>query len=302
MGKVAIIGVPLDLGGNRRGVDMGPSAVRLTSLATRLKMLGYDVVDTGDVDVPLPEECHVGDPKKKFAKEIGDVCQSLCDRVVKVMGEGRVPVTLGGDHSLAMGSIAGVSKHHRAKGEKVGLIWFDAHGDMNTPESTNSGNVHGMPLAHTLGLGDRSLASIGGFTGKVEPENTVLIGIRDLDEREKRLIQQSRVRVFTMKDVDTLGAPAVMERAIAIASDGTAGAHVSFDIDACDPSIAPGVGTPKRGGLDYREAHLCLELIADSGRLLALDMVEINPILDTRNHTAEFGAELIASALGKQIF
>ena len=302
MAKVAIIGVPLDLGGNRRGVDMGPSALRLTHLASRIKQLGYDVVDTGDVDVPLPEECHVGDAKKKYAKEIGDVCQALCDRVHAAMKEGRVPITLGGDHSLAMGSIAGVSKHLREKNEKVGLLWFDAHGDMNTPESTNSGNVHGMPLAHVLGMGDERLASIGGFKPKVHPSNACLLGIRDLDEREKKLIAESGVHVFTMKDIDRHGVSHVIDEAVERASRGTAGIHVSFDLDAIDPSEALGVGTPKKGGLTYREAHLCLEIVADSKLLTSVDMVEINPILDNRNTTGELGAELILSALGKRIF
>jgi arginase len=302
MGKVAIIGVPLDLGGNRRGVDMGPSALRLTHLISRLKQLGYDVVDTGDVDVPLPEECHLGDAKKKYAKEIGEVCHSLCDRVVKVMGEGRIPVTLGGDHSIAMGSIAGVAKHHKAKNEKVGLIWFDAHGDMNTPESSNSGNVHGMPLAHVLGMGDETLSMIGGFKPKVQVSSACLIGIRDLDEREKKLIADSGITVFTMRDIDRHGVSHVIDEAINRASRGTAGIHVSFDVDALDPSEAMGVGTPKKGGLTYREAHLCLEIIADSQRMTSIDMVEINPILDVRNTTGELGAELILSALGKRIF
>jgi arginase len=302
MGKVAIVGVPLDLGGNRRGVDMGPSAIRLTHLATRIKMLGYDVVDTGDVDVPLPEEAHFGDARKKYAKEIAEVCQALCDRIHEALKDGRIPVTLGGDHSLAMGSIAGVAKHFRSKNERVGLLWFDAHGDMNTPESTNSGNVHGMPLAHVLGLGDESLAMIGGFRPKVLPANACLIGIRDLDEREKKLIADSGIRVFTMKDIDRHGVSHVIDEAIEAASRGTAGIHVSFDADAIDPSEALGVGTPKKGGLTYREAHLCLEIIADSKLLTSVDMVEINPILDVRNTTGELGAELILSALGKRIF
>jgi arginase len=302
MGKVAIVGVPLDLGGNRRGVDMGPSAVRLTSLATRIRMLGYDVVDTGDVDVPLPEECSIGDPKKKYAQEIGEVCRALAVRVQAALKEGRLPVTLGGDHSLAMGSIAGVAAHFREKSERVGLLWFDAHGDMNTPESTNSGNVHGMPLAHVLGMGDESLASIGGWKPKVLAANACLIGIRDLDEREKKLIAQSGIHVFTMKDIDRHGVSHVIDEAMEAASRGTAGIHVSFDVDAIDPSEALGVGTPKKGGLTYREAHLCLEIVADSKLLTSLDLVEINPILDTRNTTGELGAELILSALGKRIY
>ena len=281
---------------------MGPSALRLTHLVSRLKLLGYDVVDTGDVDVPLPEEAHFGDPKMKYAKEIAEVCQTLCDRVVKVMGEGRVPITLGGDHSLAMGSIAGVSKHYREKGQKLGLIWFDAHGDMNTPESTNSGNVHGMPLSHVLGMGDDLLSTIGGFKPMVAASSACLIGVRDLDEREKKLIAGSGITVFTMKDIDRHSVSHVIDEAIERAARGTAGIHVSFDVDALDPSEALGVGTPKKGGLTYREAHLCLEVIADTQKMTSMDVVEINPILDTHNTTGELGAELILSALGKRIF
>jgi len=298
----AIIGVPLDLGANRRGVDMGPSALRVTGLADRLRALGYDVKDFGDVDVPLPEECDIGEPNKKFADDIREVCEDVCEMVLKALKQGRLPVVLGGDHSLAMGSIAASAKSFREKKKKVGVIWFDAHGDMNTPESTNSGNVHGMPLAHVLGMGDKELASIGGFAPKVDEANCALVGVRDLDEREKKLIHDSGVRVFTMKDIDQRGAGKVMEEAIEVASKGTAGIHVSFDIDACDPSVAPGVGTPKKGGLNYREAHLCLEMVADSEKIVAMDLVEVNPIYDNRNHTAEFGAELILSAFGKSIF
>ncbi|HZL73460.1 MAG TPA: arginase [Planctomycetota bacterium] len=298
----AIIGVPLDLGANRRGVDMGPSALRVTGLADRLRALGYDVKDFGDVDVPLPEECDIGEPNKKFADDIREVCEDVCEMVLKALKQGRLPVVLGGDHSLAMGSIAASAKSFREKKKKVGVIWFDAHGDMNTPESTNSGNVHGMPLAHVLGMGDKELASIGGFAPKVDEANCALVGVRDLDEREKKLIHDSGVRVFTMKDIDQRGASKVMDEAIEVASKGTAGIHVSFDIDACDPSVAPGVGTPKKGGLNYREAHLCLEMVADSEKIVAMDLVEVNPIYDNRNHTAEFGAELILSAFGKSIF
>ena len=298
----AIIGVPLDLGANRRGVDMGPSALRVTGLADRLRALGYDVKDFGDVDVPLPEECDIGEPNKKFADDIKEVCEDVCEMVLKALKQGRLPVILGGDHSLAMGSIAATAKSFREKKKKVGVIWFDAHGDMNTPESTNSGNVHGMPLAHVLGMGDAGLAGVGGFAPKVDEANCALVGVRDLDEREKKLIHDSGVRVFTMKDIDQRGAGKVMDEAIEVASKGTAGIHVSFDIDACDPSVAPGVGTPKKGGLNYREAHLCLEMMADSGKIAAMDLVEVNPIFDNRNHTAEFGAELILSAFGKSIF
>lgn len=302
MKPVAVIGVPLDLGGNRRGVDMGPSALRVAGVTEAIRKLGYDVQDTGDIDVPLPEECDIGDPKKKYAEDIEDVCQDLCARVVRVMKEGRIPISLGGDHSIAMGSIAGVSKHFRETNQRLGLIWFDAHGDMNTPESTNSGNVHGMPLSHVLGMGDPLLANIGGFAPKVHTSNTALVGIRDLDEREKKLVSESGVRVFTMKDIDRHGVSHVMDEAIEIATRGTAGIHVSFDVDAIDPSVARGVGTPKKGGLTYRESHLCLEIIADTSLMVAMDLVEINPILDNRNSTAELGVELIQSALGKRIF
>ncbi|MBI3178647.1 MAG: arginase [Deltaproteobacteria bacterium] len=302
MVKVAIIGVPLDLGANRRGVDMGPSALRLTGLAERIQRLGYEVIDTADVDVPLPEECEVGDPRKKYANEIARVCRDLCERVYTLLKQGRVPVTLGGDHSLAMGSISGVARYFHEKDEKLGLIWFDAHGDMNTPESTTSGNVHGMPLAHVLGMGDALLASLAGFKPAVQAASACLIGVRDLDEREKKPIAQSGINVFTMKDIDRHGVSHVIERAIELASRGTAGIHVSFDVDAIDPSEALGVGTPKKGGLTYREAHLCMEMIADARRLTSLDVVEVNPILDTRNVTAELGSELILSALGKQIY
>ncbi len=300
--KVSIIGVPMDLGASRRGVDMGPSALRVTRLVERIREMGREAEDTGDVAVPIPESCGVGDDSRKFAGEIAQVCEELHDRALDVLARGRFPVVLGGDHSLAMGSIAATAHFHRTRGETIGVVWIDAHGDMNTPESSGTGNVHGMPLAHVLGMGDPRLASIGGFSGKVEPERCALIGIRDLDEREKSLIQGSGVRVFTMMDIDRRGAAAVMEEALAVTGEGTAGIHVSFDIDACDPEVAPGVGTPKRGGLSYREAHLSLELLADSGRVLAMDMVEINPVFDVKNRTAELGAELILSALGKRIF
>jgi len=299
---VSLLGVPIDLGANRRGVDMGPSALRVTGLASRIAALGIDVEDRGDVHVPLPEECDPGDRTMKFAAAIGRVCEDLCERSTEVLEAGRTPVVLGGDHSLAMGSIAATARHLRGRGARTGLLWFDAHGDMNTPGSTDSGNVHGMPLSHVLGLGDPGLAAIGGFTGKIDPERCALIGVRDLDDREKGLIQASGVRVYTMKEIDRRGAAAITEEALEAVARGTAGVHVSFDIDACDPAVAPGVGTPKKGGLSYREAHLCMELIHDSGRLAALDLVEVNPIYDDRNHTAEFGAELILSALGKQIF
>jgi arginase len=299
--KIILIGVPLDLGGNRRGVDMGPSALRITGLAERIRALGLDVIDSGDVSVPLPELLDSGDEHSKYAGPIAAVCEELCERVYAGLAEGRLPVSIGGDHSLAMGSVAGVGRHFKERDQRLGLLWFDAHGDMNTPTSTNSGNVHGMSLAHLLGLGDDRLAGVGGFRGKVRAENVSLIGVRDLDAREKSLLGESGVNVFTMKDIDRRGASSVMEQAIEVASRGTTGTHVSLDIDVVDPSIASGVGTPKKGGLTYREAHFCLEMVADSKRLVSIDLVEVNPILDVRNATAELGTELLLSALGKRI-
>lgn len=300
--KISLLGVPLDLGGNRRGVDMGPSAVRMTNLAQRIRDLGFELTDRGDVDVPLPEETSPGDPKQKFAEDIRGVCESVCRAVYQSHQEGHLPIVIGGDHSIAMGSVAGTAKACQEKGKPIGLLWVDAHGDMNTPESTNSGNVHGMPLAHLLGMGSPALAGIGGPNPKVHPWNTVLLGIRDLDEREKTLIAGSKISVITMREIDRDGIAKCLDEALRVLLHGTAGIHVSFDMDVVDPSLAPGVGTPKKGGLDYREAHFTMEAVADCGKLLALDIVEINPILDTRNSTAELAEELILSALGKRIF
>ncbi|MBM4183995.1 MAG: arginase [Gemmatimonadetes bacterium] len=302
MSKVLLVGVPLDLGGNRRGVDMGPSALRITGLAERIRALGHDVIDSGDVAVPLPELCDIGHANQKYSGPIAAVCEDLCERVYAGLGQGRLPVTIGGDHSVAMGSVAGVARHFRERERRLGLLRFDAHGDMNTPASTNSGNVHGMSLAHLLGLGDERLASVGGFRGKVRAESVALIGVRDLDDREKKLVADSGVRVFTMKDIDQRGVSSVTQEAIDTAARGTDGIHVSLDIDVVDPSLAAGVGTPKKGGLTYREAHLCLEMVADSKRLAGIDLVEVNPILDVRNATAELGTELLLSALGKRIY
>lgn len=302
MKRAAIIGVPMDLGASRRGVDMGPSAIRVTNVTRAIQKLGYDVIDKGDVDVPIPEEVEIKDANKKYSHEILAVCSALRKVVMSILEDQRVPIVLGGDHSIAMGSISGVSDYYHARGKKIGVIWMDAHGDMNTPYSTPSGNVHGMPLAHMIGMGDKELASMGGRHGKVDSANVCLIGVRDLDEREKALIRESGVHMFTMKDIDRFGVSKIMEQAILFASNGTAGIHISFDIDAVDPSIAPGVGTPKKGGLNYREAHLCMELLSDSEKVIAMDMVEVNPILDDHNETAELVSELILSGLGKTIF
>ena len=298
---VHIIGVSLDLGGNRRGVDMGPSAFRIAGLAERLAALGIPVVDAGDLVAPIPEVKAFGDPSKKYIREIARVCERLYKTSLTVLEKGGIPLVLGGDHSLGAGSVAATADFLRREDKPLGLIWVDAHGDMNTPATSSSGNVHGMPLAALLGSEPAELARIGGFSPKVTPDRTVLIGIRNLDEREKERIRESGVHVFTMKDIDRAGIAATVEQAIAIAGKDAGGIHVSFDLDVCDPSIAPGVGTPVKGGFNYREAHMFMEMVADSGLLRALDLVEVNPILDDRNTTAILGAELASSALGQRI-
>jgi arginase len=280
---------------------MGPSAVRIAGLGERLSAIGCTVADRGDLLTPIPETRVERDPKKKYIREIARVCQRLYLQVYQSHEEGALPIVLGGDHSLAAGSVGASADHASAAGREIGLIWVDAHGDMNTPATTTSGNVHGMPLAALVGPEPAELSRIGQRSPKVSTDKTVLIGVRNLDELEKERIRDARIHLFTMKDIDRHGIAAVMKRALAIATKGTAGVHVSFDVDVCDPAVAPGVGTPVKGGLDYREAHMVMEMIADSDRLLALDLVEINPILDTQNQTAILGAELILSALGQRI-
>ncbi len=301
MRAVHIIGVPLDLGGGRRGVDMGPSAFRIAGLGERIAALGCPVVDKGDLAVPIPETRHAGDPRRRYIDDIATVCSTLAQSARASLEAGALPLVLGGDHSLAAGSVAATSAVMRDRGQRFGLIWVDAHGDMNTPSSTESGNVHGMPLAAILGPEPAELSRLGGFSPKIDPDHVVLIGVRNLDDREKQRVRESRIHVFTMKDIDRSGIAAVIEQAIAIAGRDAHGLHVSFDLDVCDPTIAPGVGTPVKGGLDYREAHMVMEVLADSGRLVALDLVEVNPTLDIRNSTAELGTELALSALGMKI-
>jgi arginase len=298
---IHVHGVPLDLGGGRRGVDMGPSAVRIAGLGERLTELGCSVEDKGDVDAPIPETQTERDPKKRYVREIARVCQKLYQRVYASYEEGALPIVLGGDHSLAAGSVGASADFAAHKHREIGLLWIDAHGDMNTPETTTSGNVHGMPLAALLGPEPAELSRIGHRSPKVRAEKTVLIGVRNLDDLEKHIIRDAKVHVFTMKDIDKHGIAVIMKRALALAGKDTAGVHVSLDLDVCDPAIAPGVGTPVKGGLDYREAHMAMEMIADSGHLMALDLVEINPILDSQNQTAVLGTELALSALGMRI-
>jgi arginase len=298
---VHLIGVPLDLGGGRRGVDMGPSAFRIAGLGERLTRLGYPITDRGDLPVPIPETRHEGDTRKRYVDDIATVCTALYEVARKSLNDGALPIVLGGDHSLAAGSVAATAAFARDRSGRIGLIWVDAHGDMNTPASSSSGNVHGMPLAALLGSEPTELSGIGGFAPKAEPGQTVLIGVRNLDDEEKERVRASKIHVFTMKDIDRAGIAHIIEQAIELAGRDTIGLHVSFDLDVCDPAVAPGVGTPVKGGLDYREAHMVMEVLADSGQLLALDMVEVNPTLDVRNSTAELGTELILSALGMKI-
>ena len=302
MRPVHLIGVPLDLGAGRRGVDMGPSAFRIAGLAERVTQLGRVVVDRGDLPAPIPETQELRDEQKKYIHVIAKVCEKLYETSLMSLEEGAMPLVLGGDHSLAAGSVAAAAGWaKRTKAQPIGLLWIDAHGDMNTPATSPSGNVHGMPLASLLGPEPSELSGIGGWSPKVLAAHTVLVGVRNLDEREKASVRASQVHVFTMKDIDRHGIASIMEQAVRLAGTDTAGIHVSFDLDACDPTIAPGVGTRVRGGLNYREAHMVMEIVADSGLLTSLDMAEVNPTLDTQNTTAELGTELVLSALGMKI-
>lgn len=301
MQPIHLIGVPLDLGGNRRGTDMGPSAFRIAGIREQLASLGRTVVDKGDIGAPIPETKGAGDPRKRYVRDIARVCQKLTQTSLASLEAGALPIVLGGDHSLGAGSVAAAAAWLRRQNRALGVIWVDAHGDMNTPATSGSGNVHGMPLAALLGNEPVELARFAGDGAALQAEHTVLVGIRNLDDSEKAIMRASKVHVFTMKDVDRLGIAQVMERALALAGRGTGGIHVSFDLDVCDPTIAPGVGTPVKGGLNYREAHVVMEMVAESGTLTSLDLVEVNPTLDVRNATAELGIELALSAMGKSI-
>jgi arginase len=299
--QIRVIGVPLDLGQSRRGVDMGPSAVRVAGLEARLEAIGHVVEDGGNVAVAIPEQKKEGAAHAKYLKEITATCTKSADLVLKTLEAGKVPLVLGGDHSVAAGTVAGVAEFYRRQNQKIGLIWIDAHSDMNTPESSPSGNVHGMPLAAIMGLGPADLGNIYNFSPKVHPENCVLVGIRDVDAFEKENIRKAGVEVFTMRDIDERGMRSVMEEALRMAGRGTAGYHVSLDMDWIDPEDAPGVGTPVWGGATYREAHLAMEIISDHGRLLSLEIVEVNPVIDEHNQTADLAVELSLSAFGKKI-
>jgi arginase len=299
--KVRIIGVPMDLGQSRRGVDMGPSALRGAGLQARIKQLGNQVEDIGNLEVKQPEEMQIGEKRAKYLQEIAETCKDLATNVEKSLGEGFLPLVLGGDHSIAAGVAAGVSAFFRKDKRQIGYLWLDAHGDMNTPDSSPSGNVHGMPLAAIMGYGAPELVDLLGFKPKAEPGNIVIVGARDLDAQERKIVKKSGIHVFTMRDIDERGMREVMADALKYCMDDTAGIAVSLDMDFVDPSDAPGVGTPVRGGVTYREAHLAMEMIADSEAMVSLEIVEINPIIDEHNRTALLGVELVLSALGKKI-
>jgi arginase len=299
--QIRVIGVPLDLGQSRRGVDMGPSAVRVAGLEARLEAIGHNVEDGGNVAVAIPEQKKEGAAHAKYLKEITATCTKSAELVLKSLESGKVPLVLGGDHSVAAGTVAGVAEFYRRQNQKIGLIWIDAHSDMNTPETSPSGNVHGMPLAAIMGLGPNELGNIFNFSPKVHAENCVLVGIRDVDAHEKENIRRAGVEVFTMRDIDERGMRSVMEEALRMAGRGTAGYHVSLDMDWIDPEDAPGVGTPVWGGATYREAHLAMEIISDHGRMLSMEIVEVNPVIDEHNQTADLAVELSLSAFGKKI-
>jgi len=299
--KLCIIGVPIDLGAGRRGVDMGPSAIRVADLEPKLEDLGFEVEDCGDLDVMIPETQAVGEDTLRFKDSILATNKQLMEAVRSALERGAFPLIVGGDHSLSIGSIAGTACHFAESKKRIGVIWFDAHGDFNTPETTPSGNIHGMSLALATGLGDNDLANLGGRAQKVSPENIVIIGARDIDENEKANIKDSGVTVFTMRDLDEKSVRQVFSEAMDIAGNGTEGVHLSFDLDVIDPHFAPGTGTPVRGGVTYREAHLAMEMLADGVDILSMDLVEVNPVLDVVNQTAALAVELVLSLAGKRI-
>jgi arginase len=298
---VSILGVPLGYGTSMAGVDMGPAALRVAGLRERVAKLGYSVRDLGDMRLERPQKPPEPHDKLKYMLQISSACEELAREVEQIVAAGELPLVLGGDHSIAIGSIAGVAAYCRKRQETLGLIWFDAHADMNTPETTPSGNIHGMPLAVLLGYGASELTNIAGFSPKLNPALCAHVGARDIDEGERELIRKLGIRFFTMREIDERGMTACMDDAITIASRGTGGYAVTFDVDVLDPGDAPGSGTLVRGGLTYREAHLGMEKIAEAGGMRSLEVVEINTALDVNNKTAELGVELILSALGKTI-
>ena len=296
--SIRLIGVPLDLGADRRGVDMGPSVLRLSGLGAQLRALGYSVEDSGNIATPVFESSQPGDLKCKYEAEIAAVSEALASRVYQSLEQGVLPLVMGGDHSIAIGTVSGVAKYFRNRNQSIGLLWFDAHGDINTPETSLSGNVHGMPVSHLLGRGRSSLNSLSGHVPAIDAKKMVLVGVRDLDPGERQLIRELGVKVFTMRDIDERGIKSVMTEALEIVQKDTVGFHVSFDLDGLDPAVAPGVGTAVPGGLTYREGHLALELIADTQKMVSYEIVELNPIIDHSSMTAKTAVAMTLSAFG----
>lgn len=295
--KVSVIGLPMDLGQTRRGVDMGPSALRCAGVVERLEQLQIEVEDLGDIIVGRPGISEEPGSNLKNLSLVAKGNTQLAARVDKIVSDGSFPLVLGGDHSIAIGTLAGISKHY----ESLGVIWYDAHGDLNTEETSPSGNIHGMPLAVSIGLGHHDLVNLHGYTQKVKPENIVIIGARSLDEGEKVLIRDKGIKVFTMHEIDRLGMTKVMEQCIEYLRDKTDGVHLSLDLDGVDPAEAPGVGTPVLGGISYRESHLAMEMLAESGLITSAEFVEVNPVLDERNKTAIVAVALMGSLFGEKL-
>ncbi|MEQ6378555.1 arginase [Bacillaceae bacterium S4-13-58] len=294
--NISIIGVPMDLGQNRRGVDMGPSAIRYAGVIERLEQLNLDIQDLGDIKILRPDRKQYKSGLRNFY-EVANGNQKLAESVDQVIQGKRFPLILGGDHSIAMGSLAGISKHYK----NLGVIWYDAHADLNTGETSPSGNIHGMPLAASLGIGDKELTEIHGYSPKIKPENIVIIGARSIDEGERKLIHEKGIKVYTMHEVDRLGMSRVITETIAYLRDHTDGVHLSLDLDGLDPTDAPGVGTPVMGGLSYRESHLAMEMLYESQIITSAEFVEVNPILDEKNKTANVAVGLMGSLFGEKL-
>ena len=299
--NISIIGFPIDLGAGRRGVDMGPSALRIANLQSRLENLGYTINDTGDISIQIAEKQKITNPNLRYLKEILKTSKVLAGKVERTLEKGDFPLCIGGDHSMALGTIAGISSFCRKRKLNLGVIWIDAHADMNTDQTTPSGNIHGMPLAASLGLGHPELVNFYGFAPKLKAENCAMIGIRSVDPEERKNIRKLNLPVYTMSDIDKTGIHRIINRVLKQFNEKVDHIHVSFDVDSVDPAVAPGVGTPVKGGLTYREAHLLMESIAECGCMSSLDVAEVNPILDQFNKSAEFAAELVASSMGLMI-
>jgi len=299
--EVHILGFPIDLGADRRGVDMGPSAMRIADVDQRLERLGYTIVDEGDIPMRNIEEQEEEDSRLKYLSGVVDMSRVLCTRTKRILDDGHFPLILGGDHSMSIGSVAGIAQHCREQGKTLGIIWVDAHADMNTAETTPSGNIHGMPLAVAMGLGHPALTEIGGADAKVDPRNVALVGLRSIDPGERTLIKELGVAAYTMFDIDRLGMYEIASRVLEDMSRSVDHLHISFDVDSVDPKVASGVGTPVPGGLSYREIHLFMEMVSQIEAFGSLEVAEVNPILDIRNETAELAADVVASSMGKRI-